>query len=102
MAKVQGGVFLENIRGRVGDIVVKKMGNKVVVAKRPRWTKKSRTSKRVMRNNALFKEAVQYAQGILKKKKQSEEDEKEARKKGTAVFNVLISKYLKEHAIKKT
>ncbi len=97
MAKVTGNLLAVNLRGKVGELVFKRgRGGVLYVSHSPHWTKRSRKSKRVKEQNARFKEAVTFAQQVLKDETQRTLYEEEARRKNKSIFNIAISTYMKK------
>lgn len=103
MARIENNLLIQGTRGAVGDAVYKKGNGKTLVGKRPDMSRVKSTKKQT-KNRHLFKEAVDYATGILndpQKRGQYEQRIRKAKGKlGEQVYPLAISEFLREHSKK--
>ena len=98
MAKGNGNILLQNIRGRIGkELVIKQYANGIVIAKYPRIPSRKRKVlpplKRLCENR--FADAVKFAQGILRNHDLRVQYEGR-QAPGQTLYHYLISNYMDE------
>ena len=102
MAILLDNQLLSQLRGKLGNVMIKKYKDKTVITLLPyKKSKKSRKPgpvKKLYENN--FAEAVKYAQGIIRNPKLKNKYAKKVRL-GQSVYNYAISEYTKLYGIKK-
>ncbi len=94
MAKSQLNPILKQLRGRVGDLVFRHYGDKVVVSRAPDFSNYRPTpAQRAQRKR--FRAAVAYAQAVLKSTKTAAHYQRRARKEGGKAFTLAIRDYMR-------
>jgi hypothetical protein len=96
MARMKNNAIINGLSGQVGkQLVFKKYGNKTIVTKYPDMGGiKASQLQEVKRNK--FKEAVAYAQSILRDKTKKAAYQKKL-PKGKSVYHAAIQEYLKKN-----
>ena len=93
MARSDGDAILKNARGAIGkQIVIKQYGKKTVITAYPDMSNVKPSKVQKMKRN-LFKEAVAYAQKIIRDKKKKAAYAAKL-KKGTSVYHAAIREYM--------
>lgn len=95
MARAKSSPVISAIKGRIGDIVLKQYGNRTVVSKLPDMSK-IRPTKKQKAERSRFKEAVAYAQSIVRDPKKKAAYKKTLRR-GKRVYQSAIKEYLKNN-----
>jgi hypothetical protein len=92
MARVSSIIM---IKGRVGEIVFKKYGNRMVASRIPDMSGIKPTKKQKAKRSR-FKEAVAYAQSIIRDP-EKKAAYKKTLKRGKTVYHSAIKEYLKKN-----
>jgi hypothetical protein len=96
MARVPKKSILSKAKGKIGDeIVVKQYGYGTVITRCPDMSRVKRSALQ-KKENSLFKEAVKYAQGVIRDPKRKAEYSKKL-KKGKSVYHAAIQEYLEKN-----
>jgi len=95
MARSASNLILRGFSGALGeDLIVKQYKDKVVISKKPEFSKHQKKSVFQKQKNIAFAEAVKYAKSIIRDPKK-----KAARQKklapGKLVYHAAIQEYLK-------
>ena len=94
MARTKNNTLLKNVHGSVGELVVKQYAYGTVITKKPDMSKvKKSESQKKEQNN--FKDAVAYAQTIIRNKETKAAYALKL-KKGETVYHAAIREYLKQ------
>ena len=95
MARVLKSFILSSIRGKLGDIVVRQHGNKVIVSKLGVITKKP--SKKQKQQQSHFKDAIKFAKACMEDPKLKAKYEQLSKKKEYPnAYNAAVSEYFKK------
>ena len=99
MAVSYNNLITKNFHGRFGDIVLRRMGDKTVMSKRPNCSKvvKSKVQKH---NQRRFAAAVTYAKKVKKDPNLLEYYGKKKRK-SQSIWNAAISDFMKKPRVEK-
>jgi cation transport regulator ChaB len=96
MARSDSNAILKKARGAIGkQIVIKQYGKKTVITAYPDMSHVKPSQSQQMRRN-IFKEAVTYAQGIIRDKKKKAAYAARL-KKDTPVYHAAIKEYMKKN-----
>jgi hypothetical protein len=95
MAISDDNIVTHSSRGKVGNVIFKKYGDKTVISKRPDMSGVIKSDKQI-RSQELFREAHYYAKSIIVDPEQKLAFSKTI-PKGKMVYHAAVSKYLKEH-----
>jgi len=94
MADIQLHAMLRSIRGKVGDVVFKKRGDKLYISRRPDFSKR-KLSAAQKESIARFRAAVRYAQEVLNDPESRRPFALAAEKNGRTVYNTIIAEHLR-------
>ena len=94
MARASKSAILSSLRGLLGDVVIRKTRNGVVISKRP-VRRKQKLSKAQRQSCNRFTEAVAHAKNVLAKFK-SENPGVHTVKKGKSVYHTAVTEYLRK------
>ena len=96
MARIQQGSILSGIRGKIGGVVIKRYwSGTIVISKVPDMSNVTASEKQTAKRN-LFKEAVAYAQQVIRDPKQKAALRKKL-KRGRSVYHAAVAAYMKKH-----
>lgn len=96
MARVPKESMLNKAKGKIGDeIVVKQYSYGTVITRYPDMSRVKRSALQ-KKEQSLFKEAVKYAQCIIRDPKRKEQYAKKI-KKGKSVYHAAIQEYLEKN-----
>jgi hypothetical protein len=99
MARVPKKSILNKAKGKIGDeLVVKQYDYGTVITRYPDMSRVKKSPLQE-KENALFKEAVKYAQGIIHDPKKKAAYAKKL-KKGKSVYHAAIREYMKKNRTK--
>ena len=85
--------ILENVRGRIGDLVVKQYGSKVVLTRRPVF--RNRIFSEAQRAyQERFRQAALYVTALLRDPRAREAYKEEARREGKSVRSLMMADFL--------
>jgi len=93
MARLRYNALLENWKGAVGNLVLKKRGNTPYLSTRPDFSKRKLSAKQEL-NNKRFKEAMVHARAINADPVARAPYEVIARSQKREVFRVIMSECL--------
>ncbi len=95
MANVELNRILDAINGRLGNVVFKKLGNRVYISRRPDFSRRELS--------AAQKESVERFRAAVKQAKKTIADpqlrapfELEAKRQGKTVYHTIIGEYMSE------
>lgn len=94
MARIQNGSILSGVSGKVGGIVIKQYRTGPVASKIPDMSNVKATKKQKAKRS-LFKEAVAYAQQIIRDPERKAAY-KATLRRGRSVYHTAIAEYLKK------
>ena len=95
MAKVTLNPILDDIRGKIGDYVLRRApSGKLILSKSPDMSR-VKWSKTQKENRQRFKQAVAYAKGAMAEPDVRASYEKRATEEGKRPYDVAVSDYLK-------
>ncbi len=94
MAKVSLNALTSHLRGRVGDLVFKRYGDRLVVTRVPQFKKKRTLSKGEQSRQKKFAAANRYALGVLNDPKRRAAYAALAKKSGRSIQLAAISDFL--------
>ena len=94
MARLAANSSLK-LSGKIGDLIFKNYGDKIVVTRRPDMSR-VKPSRKQNNNRNLFKEAVAYAKKINRTPAMKQAYLKKV-KKGQSVYHYAIKEYLNKH-----
>lgn len=94
MAKVSLNALTSHLRGRVGDLVFKRYGDRLVVTRVPQFKKKRMISKAEKSRQQNFAAANRYALDVLKDPKRRAAYAALAKKSGRSIQVTAISDFL--------
>lgn len=97
MARVAKSTILNGISGRIGEVVVKQYSYGSVVSKRPDMSR-VKASVRQKKEQNRFKEAVAYAQSIIRHKEKKAAYAKRL-KKGQSVYHEAIKEFMRRRPV---
>lgn len=93
MARTQLNPILKQLRGKVGDLVFRRVQGKLVVSRAPDFSNYRPTpAQRAQRNR--FRAAVAHARAMLKSPKMAARYQLRGRKANRSAFTLAISEYL--------
>lgn len=85
---------VESIKGRIGDVVLRRYGDRIIVAKRP--AKRTKLSEKQQQQIELFRQAAAFAKEQMKDPATKKMYEKQALKKGYSnAYTAAVTSYLK-------
>jgi hypothetical protein len=93
MAKAKLNSILEQVRGKVGDLVFRHYGDKVVVSRAPDFTGQERTAGQLAMQER-FRQATQYAKLALTDPAAKAVYEAAARATGRPLFSLAVADFL--------
>jgi hypothetical protein len=94
MARASKSAILSSLRGLLGDIVIRKTRNGIVVSRRPQRRKK-KLSKAQSRTCNRFAEAVAHGKKVLAEFRRENPGVRTV-KKGKSVYHTAMAEYLKK------
>jgi hypothetical protein len=94
MAKVQLNAITSHFRGKIGDIVFKWYGDKLVVTRVPRFKKKKKLSPGEKHRRSNFTKANAYAQMVLEDPARREDYAAWAKKRRRSIQITAISDFM--------
>jgi hypothetical protein len=95
MAKVTLNPILDDIRGKIGDYVLRRApSGKLILSKAPDMSR-VKWSKTQKENRQRFKEATAYAKAAMAEPEVRARYEKRATEEGKRPYNLALSDYLK-------
>ena len=92
MARVPKNSWLNGVSGELGGVVFKRYTYGTVVSKKPDMSRVKKSPLQAVKRNT-FKEAVAYAQGIIRNKQKKAAYAKKL-KKGQTVYHAAIKEYM--------
>jgi hypothetical protein len=95
MAIAKNHPLLKGVSGRIGELVIKQYANGIVISKMPDMSGVKKSKLQKIRQNKS-KEAVVYAQSIIRNPKKKAEYAKRL-KKGQSVYHTVIKEFMKKH-----
>ena len=95
MARVQKGALISSLRGKVGDFIIRRYRNGYVISKVPDISNIKPTKKQKAKRSR-FKDAVAYAQSIIRDPEKKAEYKKTLRR-GKTVYHSAIKEYLEKN-----
>ena len=87
---------LESMHGRIGDLVVKQYGTKVVYTRRPVFKNRIFTERQLAAQER-FREATLFARELMTDPTARQQYEEDARVKGKSAWSLVVSDFL--HAV---
>jgi hypothetical protein len=95
MARTRSSLIVDSIKGRIGEIIIKQYGKRTVVSRVPDMSGIKPTKKQTAKRSK-FKEAVAYAQSIIRDPEKKAAYKKTLRR-GKTVYHEAIKEYLKRN-----
>ncbi len=93
MATGKVSPILENVRGAIGDLVIKQYGSKVVMTRRPVFRNRVFSEAQKARQEK-FRHATAYAAALMADPQARSMYEQEARAKGRTAKGLMMSDFL--------
>ena len=100
MAKAENNVLFNGISGKYGNVILKNYSYGTVISKIPDRSKVVLSVKQ-KKANSVFKEAVAYAKSVLADPKLQKQYKTKLKKKGSSLYHIALSDYLKKSKTKK-
>jgi hypothetical protein len=98
MAKIKTNPVLEQIRGKVGDLVFKRYNQEIIMTRSPRQSGKAPTASQLaVREN--FRLATVYGKSVMADPKTLSLYETKARAQGTPVFALAVADFFNAPAV---
>lgn len=95
MARAKLNPLIESLQGRIGDVVFKRYGEKIVVSKKPEFTNRKFT-KAQKKFQERFRNAATYGKRVLADPVARQAYEKAAKASGKPILSVMIADFLHE------
>lgn len=92
MAKVRLNPILEQVRGQVGDLVFKRSGNEVVIARKPDFSDREPTAAQTAAQER-FRQAALYGKLVMADPQTKQLYEEAAKAKGQPLFSLTVADF---------
>ena len=96
MARVELHPAFRGMRGCIGDLVVRRYGDKIVLSQKPVFRNR-KFSKAQKKNQETFRQATSYAATLMRDAEKRKPYEKLAAQTGKTVRGLIISEYMRVH-----